>query len=351
MSVYINGIGAISPQGSLSTEPLLAEPLDYAGDRLPCVEPDYGTYIDPKFLRRMSRILKMGTAASLMALADSGVKIPDAIITGTGYGCLEDTGTFAKKMIENKELALNPTPFIQSTHNTIGSQIALLLQCLGYNQTYTQDGFSFENSLLDALLQLNENPDQLILAGGVDEITDDSHEVQQRFGIFRKSSTSSLNLFKESLKGTVHGEGAFYFALAGKKSERSYALIQSIATLFEPTKEELIKAIDQFIKSCSLKANEVDLMLIGKSGDPISDEQTDVTISDLAQIPMGTFKHLSGEYPTASAFAVCLAARMIKAQHVPSSVRGESLNRPLRNVLIYNPYFQHYHSLILLRSC
>jgi 3-oxoacyl-[acyl-carrier-protein] synthase II len=349
--MFINGIGAISPQGSLSTEPLLAEPLDYAGDRLLCAEPDYGQYIEAKFLRRMSRILKMGTTSSLMALADSGTKIPNAIITGTGYGCLEDTLTFAKKIIENKEQALNPTPFIQSTHNTIGSQIALLLQCFGYNQTYTQDGFSFENSLLDALLQLNENPDQTILAGGVDALTDDSHEVQQRFGIFRRSSPSSLNLFSESIKGTVEGEGAFYFALSGKKQAGAYASIEAMTTLLEPTQDELIVSIDQFINSCSLTANEVDLMLVGKSGDATLDAKTDVVISGFAQIPTGSFKHLCGEYPTASAFAVCLAARMIKAQRVPFIVRRELLPRPLKNVLIYNPYFQHYHSLILLRSC
>ena len=62
------------------------------------------------------------------------------------------------KMVDSNESALNPTPFIQSTHNTIGSQIALLLQCQGYNQTYTQRAFSFENVLLDAILELKENP-------------------------------------------------------------------------------------------------------------------------------------------------------------------------------------------------
>ena len=127
MSIFINGIGAISPQGDLGKgDQLLAVPMNYSKDRMMCIEPEYAQYIDPKFLRRMSRILKLGTASSIMALADAGIKIPDAIITGTGYGCLEDTITFAKKMIENKEHALNPTPFIQSTHNTIGSQIALL---------------------------------------------------------------------------------------------------------------------------------------------------------------------------------------------------------------------------------
>ena len=164
MATYINGVGAISPQKTWGDEGvLLSAPVDYPNNYLSCIEPDYTQYIDPKYLRRMSRILKMGVTASIMALKEAEITIPDGIITGTGYGCLEDTGIFLRKMVEQNEQALNPTPFIQSTHNTIGSQIALLLTCRGYNQTYTQEAFSFENSLLDASLQLSENPDQNLL--------------------------------------------------------------------------------------------------------------------------------------------------------------------------------------------
>ena len=145
----------------------------------------------------MSRIIKMGVAAGSMALKQAGLSVPNGIITGTAYGCLDDTGIFLNKMIDNKEYALNPTPFIQSTHNTIGSQIALLLQCQGYNQTYTQGAFSFESALLDALLELTDSPSQSLLVGGVDEITAVSHALQKRFGIFRNGG-NNLNLFERT---------------------------------------------------------------------------------------------------------------------------------------------------------
>jgi 3-oxoacyl-(acyl-carrier-protein) synthase len=170
MPVYIKGMGNISPQKTWGDDQLLAKPSDYSGSKLSCIEPDYAQFMDVKQLRRMSRIIKMGVAAGTMALREAGINTPDGIITGTSFGCLEDTGVFLTKLIENKEFALNPTPFIQSTHNTIGSQIALLLQCQGYNQTYTQRAFSFEHALLDAVLELKDNPQQHILVGGVDEI-------------------------------------------------------------------------------------------------------------------------------------------------------------------------------------
>jgi 3-oxoacyl-(acyl-carrier-protein) synthase len=330
---------------------LLSEPSNFAGDRFSCIEPDYTQYIDLKYLRRMSRILKMGVAASAMTLNEAGVKIPDGIITGTGYGCLEDTEIFLRKMIELREQALNPTPFIQSTHNTIGSQIALLLTCQGYNQTYTQEGFSFESALLDAMMAINENPDQILLTGGVDEITDASHKIQERFGIFRKTPASSMDLFKSSSKGTLHGEGAFYFALSGKKRKETYASVDSITTFYNPSSEELVMGIHQFIRSASLTPEDIDLVLIGKCGDVDLDQVTDdISKQSFGSLPIGLFKHLSGESPTASAFALWLGARIIQTQQIPPTVLNRNIEN-VKNVLIYNPYFRHYHSLILLRAC
>jgi 3-oxoacyl-(acyl-carrier-protein) synthase len=352
MKAYINGMGAVSPQQIWNKDMLfLSQPCEYAGDHLACTEPDYAQYIDPKYLRRMSRILKMGVSAGAIALREAGVEIPDGIITGTGYGCLEDTEIFLRKMIELREQALNPTPFIQSTHNTIGSQIALLLTCQGYNQTYSQEGFSFESALLDAMMELKENPDQTLLTGGVDEITSASHEIQMRFDIFRKTSASNFDLFNRSSRGTLHGEGAFYFALSGKKGKETHASIDSISTFYNPGHEELVAGIHAFIQSASLAPEDLDLVLIGKCGDDDLDHLTEgISKQSFGSAPVGLFKHLSGEFPTASAFALWLGARIIQTQQVPPIVLNES-TRPLRNVLIYNPYFRHYHSLILLRAC
>ncbi len=93
--------------------------------------------------RRMSRIIKMGVCAAMKCLQDAEIKNPDAIITGTGMGCIEDTGKFLSSYIENEEKLLNPTPFIQSTHNTVGAAIALMLKCHNYNNTLWSQGIFF----------------------------------------------------------------------------------------------------------------------------------------------------------------------------------------------------------------
>ncbi|MFZ6011539.1 MAG: beta-ketoacyl synthase N-terminal-like domain-containing protein [Bacteroidota bacterium] len=350
MAVYIKGIGNISPQHTAFGATWLNPPNAARENKLSCIEPDYHAWIDPRHTRRMSRIIKMGVAAAYMALKESGVERPDAIITGTGYGCLEDTGTFLNKMIENNERALNPTPFIQSTHNTIGSQIALLLQCQGYNQTYTHGTFSFENVLLDALVQLSEFPERNILAGGIDEITPVSHQIQTRFGKFRASVDNSLNLFADGAQGTLHGEGSAFFVLTGSSSQQNIARVESVRTYYKPSDAGLMNGIESLLSEASIKPGDIDLVLSGTSGDTRIDAQLDrILTSVFALNAIGRFKHLCGEYPVASSFALALGAKILQTQQVPAIV--VSIDRPLKHLLIFNQYFGTHYSLILLQAC
>lgn len=352
MALYIKGMGAISPQKTWDDGNTLSQVYDQAGDRLTCTEPDYAHWLDARQLRRMSRVLKMGTTAAFMALKEAGVAKPDAIITGTGYGCLDDTGIFLNKLIENNEQALNPTPFIQSTHNTIGSQIALLQGCQGYNNTFVQGAFSFENAVLDAMLLLGESPDQNVLIGGVDETTDVSHTLLKRFRVFRKGLRSTLNLFKSNGQGTINGEGATYLAVGSKPGAHDIACIEGVSMFYKAGASTLKLGLERFLEGHQLKASDIDFVLLGRSGDASSDEVlNDVQRELFPTSSVGLFKHLCGEYPVASAFAVWLAGRILQDRHVPEAVIYKDSSKPLRNILVFNQYFGTHYSAMLLRSC
>jgi 3-oxoacyl-[acyl-carrier-protein] synthase II len=351
MRVYIKGMGNISPQQTWGDDALLARPLSYASGRLTCVEPDYNSFIDARQIRRMSRVIKMGVASSAMAMKQAGITMPDGIITATGYGCLEDTEVFLRKLIENKEYALNPTPFIQSTHNTIGSQIALLLQCQAYNQTYTQGGASFESALLDAMLQLAETPGRSLLVGGVDEIITASHQVQSRFGIFR-GDDDSLQLFDGRGQGTLDGEGSAFFVVSSEKGNGAMAAIEAVTAFYKPSQADLAKGIGECLSSAGLRPADLGLLLLGKSGIAADDANLDRLVSAvLPASPQGVFKHLCGEYPVASAFACWLAANILKEGHIPATVLHAGKGGPVKNILILNQYFSSHYSLILLSAC
>ena len=94
MKLYIRSASAISPQQTFGDVPFLAETVIYHTPRLTAIEPDYKPFIDPKLSRRMSHVIKMGVAAAKECLQQAGLVMPDAIITGTAYGCMEDTYRF-----------------------------------------------------------------------------------------------------------------------------------------------------------------------------------------------------------------------------------------------------------------
>ena len=352
MAIYINGMGNISPQKTWDEKTLFTTPLDYDSNKLTCVEPDYAEFVDANQIRRMSRVIKMGVASASMALKEAGVTLPDGIITATGYGCLEDTGIFLSKMIVNKEQALNPTPFIQSTHNTIGSQIALLLQCQAYNQTFTHGAFSFESALMDCMIQLSESPEKSFLLGGVDEITSISHQIQSRFGIFRKKVISSLNIFNERGPGTINGEGSAFFVLSGIAGTGNIARIDALTTSYKPGLKQLLECVDSFFPTIPLQPDQIDLVLLGKSGDAGNDSILDqITVARFPMSTVGVFKNLCGEYPVATAFACWLSAKILKDGKVPSGILHADNSNPIRNIMILNQYFGTHYSLILLSAC
>lgn len=344
--VYIHGAGNISPQPTWDTDGI-DTPISYQGNRLTCMEPNYSSWLDVKQMRRMSRIMKMGAAAAMLALKNASVKIPDAIISGTGLGCLDDTGIFLDKVNTLKEEALNPTPFIQSTHNTIGSHVAFLLQCQAYNQTYSHGPFSFESALLDSMLQLSDKPQWKILTGSADEVTDTSHAIQRRFGIFKRENENSLNIFNTKSKGTLHGEGSSWFVLSGEATSEKIK-IEGVRTIYNPS-DPIENHIQDFILQYDLKPEKIDLVLLGKSGDKRMDEGIDNSIKPLfGSSAVGAFKHLCGEYHTASSFALWLAYSILKKGLAPGFVVEGHRPTPIKNILIYNRYFRKHHSLILL---
>jgi 3-oxoacyl-[acyl-carrier-protein] synthase II len=352
MSIYIIGMGCISPQQSWNDDALLTQAFDYRGTMLPAVEPDYEQWLDVRQLRRMSRIIKMGITAGFMAMRQARTESVDGIITGTGYGCLDDTGIFLKRLVENKEQALNPTPFIQSTHNTIGSQIAMLLQCQGYNQTFTHSAFSFESALLDALMLSSEQPRLRLLVGAVDEITPASHAIQSRFGVFRRKLASTLSLFRQPKKGTVHGEGSSFFVVSGERHSSAIAAVQGVRTFYKASDQGVRDGIEVFVREAGLTPGQIDLVLLGKSGNKVSDAALDdLCLTVFSRSAVGLFKHLCGEYPVASAFAMWLAARIIAENHIPEVVLFRQVSRPIKNILILNSTFGTHHSLILIKAC
>lgn len=130
---------------------------------------DYKDVISPLEARRMGKLQKASTMTAMRALSSAGVECPDAIITATKYGMLDTSIQFLDDMENNGESLLKPTLFMHSTHNTLGSAIAIRLKCHGYNTTYTQGDNSAEWALRDARRLIENGQAETVLVGIHDE--------------------------------------------------------------------------------------------------------------------------------------------------------------------------------------
>ena len=149
-------------------------------------------FVKPLEARRMGKLMKASLLSSLKALKQAGIDCPDAIITGTSLGCWENTEALLTQIEQEGEVMLSPTNFMQSTHNTIGSNIAIRTGCHGYNITYTQRDDSLEWALRDACRQLRSGRCRTVLVGCHDETTPLYRSLMARLGVTGLPSIHSI---------------------------------------------------------------------------------------------------------------------------------------------------------------
>ncbi|SKB33015.1 Beta-ketoacyl synthase, N-terminal domain [Salegentibacter holothuriorum] len=347
--VYINGISSISAQTTEKEE----NPISYHKNIFPALSPNYKEFIKPMALRRMSKAIKMGISSSKVALNETNTEIPDAIITGTGEGCKQDTERFLENLIDQQEELLSPTSFIQSTHNTIGGQIALNLGCKNYNVTYSQNSASLESALLDAELQLLETSvKKSVLVGGVDELSENITQFRALDGQLKSVDIHNLDLWKEDSPGTITSEGAHFFILSTEKNNNSYAEFKGISIKNSIQPEKINAEVEIFLNKNNINAAAIDAVLLGSNGDNRYDHYyKNLQQSLFKDIPQLGYKHLVGDYDTVSGFALYSACKILKSGRIPSVLKlNTSTPKELKSILIYNQYLGRDHSLILLSA-
>jgi 3-oxoacyl-(acyl-carrier-protein) synthase len=348
---YINGVGLISPQFTFEQDGFLSQPREYGSNVLRCVTPDFKTYINPVQLRRLSRLLRIGLSAALICLRDAKDENPDGIITSTGYGFLEDTAKFLVELLTQHEKQVTPTYFVQGTYNALGGLVALYLKCSGYNTTHVGKGFAFEMALFDAMMQLQGNDSLRFLVGSYDEADTLLYTINSKAGHYKLEPIPSLALFESTTAGTLQGEGAAFFFISTQASEQTWCSIRDVRMLYKPEEDELTAALHDFLKRNAMSAADVDVVINGASGDMTHDQYINRMVDTIfSQVVELKFKHLCGEYCTASSFAVWMGASVLKKQEIPSVARTNqaSIPAPIKTVLIINQYRGRNYTFILL---
>jgi len=349
--LYINGISSISAQPENAG---FEEDLNiYHHNIIPAVSPDYKSFIPPMALRRMSKAIRMGLTSAKIALKQAGITKPDAIITGTGEGCKQDTEKFLEAVLNQDEKLLTPTAFIQSTHNTIGGQLALNLECTGYNVTYTQNSASLESALMDTQLLFLEDPEiNSVLVGGVDELSKKMTSFMYLDNQLKDREISNPDLLKSDSSGTITSEGAHFFSISTEKSEKTYAELIDISVFQAQTSENVSEKILKVLQLNNYKIQDIDLVILGNNGDNRFDHFYDHLQNGLfSEKPQLAYKHLTGDYKTVSGYAVWLACKIFKTNSIPEifKLNAVTCQNP-KTILLYNQYLGDNHSIMILSS-
>ncbi len=350
MAYFIKGIGNLSPQNTHNSRVFPEELRSEITSMIKIIHPDYKDYIDISSRRRMGNVVKMGITSALISLQDAGIENPGAIITCTGLGAVEDTDKFLTSVLDNNEQFLNPATFIQTTYNTISSLIAIRLQCHQYNSTYVHRSFSFETGLLDALMLLDEKEAETVLIGGVDDIIQNHFMLFNKHHYWKKEPMDSIQLLESKTSGTIAGEGATFFTVSSHEHPDNYCKIKGVSTYYSENIQEVVSKCHQFLNEKEVSIKDIDLVMLGINGDVRFDNQYLSFANALGEnIPKGAFKHLSGDYYTASSFGMALSALAIYQNAIPDYLMYQSAKPDaIRNILLYNQFHAKEHSFILL---
>ena len=254
MSCYIKKVSTVSPIGDLGENLNLNS---FAANTFNAVEPDYKEVIvNANLRRRMNRMLKMGTYAAMKCLADIDV---DMMLTATSLGSISDTEKMLDTIYSSGDTLGNPTAFIQSTFNTLAGNIAQLKSTHIPNVTFVNRGETVANALGYARVKLSGDVGNILYVSS-DEKTELSETVLKKFNL--------------SANG-MYGEGSTAMILS---SEKTGALAEIV------------------FSKCGIDVQTA----LKELGIPMED----VEILD--------YKRWCGEYATALAFGVALAARMLE---------------------------------------
>lgn len=344
--LYIHHTSCISPQpaGFLAGDEArawLADGRGSAAVRGPVdgayrvVEPAYPG-IAPNTLRRMSKAVRLGVGAAMPLLQQAATgthagtaaetrigtskETPiDGILIGTGNGGMEESVKFLRQIVDYNEGILAPGHFVQSIPNAIASQIGLTSHNRGYNSTYVHRGQAFEHALIDAAMLVNEQAGSRYLVGGVDELSGYHYQIEQADGWYDEA---------------IAGEGAALFLVDGS-AEGALAEVQGVET-FHSSDAPMVAARLQTFLQRHLAGVQPDMFVSGENGDSRA-LPFYKACEAIVTTPAIRYKHLCGEYPSASAFAVWLALQLAPAETLPASV------------LLYNNHKLSQHSFMLLQ--
>ncbi len=188
-----------------------------------------GEFIPASKIRRLDRASQFAIAASKLALADAKFTVTRenssrvGVVLGSGFCGLSSSEEFHRGQVLKGFLDLNPMLFPNTVPNAPSSYVSIELGIQGVNSTLVQSFCTAEAAISFACDQLRKGRADLILTGGVDELSEllfrgfsDLHLLATDQGYGEKSCP-----YDKMRNGLVLGEGAGLLVVENEANARS----------------------------------------------------------------------------------------------------------------------------------
>ena len=341
--LYIYQTSCISPQPYLLPLDGMQTVKAAVNNCMTVTEPDYPA-IPQNILRRMGKAVRIGVGAAA-PIIDAEKNIA-GIVIGTANGGMEDCIKFLNQIIDYDEGVLTPTNFVQSTPNAVAAQLGLLSGNKNYNATHVHRGLAFENALQDVMMLSAEQPKDQFLLGALDEISTYNYVIESLGGWYKQEIISNEELYNTATEGSIAGEGTSMFLVGGNKTN-AIAKIYGVDIIHAESESEILDRLHIFLNKMNISVEDLDTLVTGENGDVRLQHFYSKIESEIPKANIIRYKHLTGEYPTASAFSVWLATQLSNTRALPLHFYKRKLNTQIpKNILIYNNYKGLQHSFI-----
>lgn len=372
-SISITGIGVISSLGigreafwegclavrsgikritTFDTEP-------YGSNVAACVgEFNPAGFMPAMTYRRMSSISRMAVAASIEAVADSGLCLDKmnrervAVVMGTSYGSSSHVDGFYCSLLADGPRGAQPLLFPETVPNAPASHISIYHNIQGPNVTFCQNEISAETGMAYARSLLDGNGVDVVLLGGAEELSEILFGCYDAVGGLNKIRVKEgEDIQPKAGGGLILGEGAAVLIMekkefARKREARVYgSLVSDIiaggispmghyATQGQSIARAIIRCLEKAgiqpddIDHVNVSANyakELDLMEFEQVVDGLQCSGRDLWVSPL--------KYLIGDFGAAGATraaAVLLSLyHQISLPAIPISTLRKAEEKPL----------------------
>jgi 3-oxoacyl-[acyl-carrier-protein] synthase II len=356
-SVVITGIGVISPLGtgkeafwrglvegrngieeiaSFDTASFRSKKAGLVHDFNP------KAFIQPLKIRRLDRASQFAIAASRMALEDAGLTIGEdvspkrtGIILGSGFCGVVSSEAFHRGQVLRGPGDLNPILFPNTVPNAAASNASIELGIKGPNSTVVQSFCTAEAAMLFASQQLLAKRADVIVTGGVDELSAILYRGWNELRLTAWDAGEGERSAPYDLKrnGFVPGEGAGIMTLerrtdALQRKARIYSQILGVAQTGGATHpgEGVARAISGALQRGGMKT--VDFIDGAGNASPRLDrmeaEGLRLALSDRSlDIPISSIKSMIGEGIASGGVRIAADLLIMKQGVIPPTINYE----------------------------